>query len=335
MNIIVGCDFHSRFQLLVVHDMTSQSRREVRLEHDDPGQVASFYRQLPPGSLLLIESTAFTHWFLDLIADMPLRVKMGCAGRLAAMRPKKVKTDRRDAAHLVDMYLQGAFPEIAMPTAAQRELRHLLLHRDRLVRMRTRLKNGLHWLAMNHGLNRKSGLFTTKGRRELAQLRLDRWERVGREDMVLLHDQLEVRIAELDQEVRRAAEADAAAARLMLYPGVGAVTALAWVLIMGDCSRFPTSAHAASYIGLVPSEDSSGSRRRLGAITKQGNRFLRWVLVQAAQTAVRGDAELGRYYKRLAARKKTATAKVAVARKLSERLYWMCRRGVGYPEVVR
>jgi transposase len=85
----------------------------------------------------------------------------------------------------------------------------------------------------------------------------------------------------------------------------------------------------------VPREDSSGSRRRLGAITKQGNQFLRWTLVQAAQTAVRGDADLGRQYRRLAARRQRATAKVAVARKLAERLYWMCRRGVGYPEVVR
>jgi transposase len=335
MGIVIGCGFHSRFQLLVVYDESSRSRREVRLEHEDRREVELFYRQLPAGSLLLIEATAFTHWFLDLVSGLPVQVKVGDAGRLAAMRPKKVKTDRRDAAHLVDMYLQGAFPEVAMATPAQRELRHLLLHRDRLVRMRTRVRNGLHWLAMNHGLNRKSSLFSGRGRRELAGLRLDRWEQAGREDLILLHDQLEVRITELDEEVRQAAGADPIAARLMGHPGVGAVTALAWVLIMGDCSRFPSSGHAASYLGLVPSEDSSGSRRSLGAITKQGNQFLRWVLVQAAQTAVRGDAQLGRYYRRLSARKRRATAKVAVARKLSERLYWMCRRGVGYPEVVR
>jgi transposase len=148
-----------------------------------------------------------------------VEVKVGDAGRLAAMRPKKLKTDRRDAAHLLEVYLRGAFPEVAVPGPEQRELRHLLPHRHRLVRMRARLKNGLHWLAMNHGLNRKRGLFSERGRRELGQLRLDRWEQAGREDLMLLHDQLEVRIAELDQEVRRAAEADATAVRLMLHPG--------------------------------------------------------------------------------------------------------------------
>ena len=335
MAIVVGCDFHSRFQLLTVYETAMQSRREVRLEHADRKEVVAFYEQLPADSLVLIESTGFTHWFLDLLASLRVPVKMGDAGRLAAMRPKKLKTDRRDAGHLLDMYLHGAFPEVAMPSPEQRELRHLLLHRDRLVRTRTRMKNGLHWLAMNHGLNRKRSLFTGKGRRELAQLQLDRWGQAGREDLMLLHDQLEVRIGELDQEVERAARADATARRLMTHPGVGPVTALAWALIMGDCRRFPSSGQAASYLGLVPSEDSSGSRRRLGAITKQGNPFLRWTLVQAAQTAVRGDAELGRYYRRLSAKKRRATAKVAVARKLAERLYWMCRRGVGYPEVVR
>ena len=335
MGIVIGCDFHSRFQLLMVYDEGNGSRQEVRLEHADQAVVAAFYQQLPAGTVVLIESTAFTHWFLDLLSELELCVKVGDAARLAAMRPKKLKTDRRDAAHLLDMFLQGAFPEIVVPTAAQRELRHLLLHRDRLVRVRTRLKNGLHWMAMNHGLNRKRSLFTGRGRRELAQLRLDRWEQAGREDLLRLHDQLEVRIGELDQEVERAARADARAVQLMRHPGIGPVTALAWVLIMGDCRRFPSSAHAASYLGLVPQEHSSGSRRRLGGITKQGNQFLRWTLVQAAQTAVRGDAALGRYYRRLAARKQRAIAKVAVARKLAERMYWMCRRDVGYPEVVR
>jgi transposase len=335
MSIVIGCDFHSRFQMLAVYDEATQSRREVRLEHADQKEVAEFYRQLPPDSLVLIESTSFTHWFLDVLAAEKVRVKMGDAGELAAMRRKKLKTDRRDAAHILDSYLKGAFPEIRLPTPEQLELRHLLLHRHRLVRVRTRLKNNLHWLAMNHGVNRKGSLFSSKGRRELAELQLDRWEQAGREDLLLLHDQLDLRIKALDIEVDQAARADAGSARLMQHPGIGPVTALAWWLVMGDCKRFANSGKASSYLGLVPSEESSGDKRRLGRITKQGNQFLRWTLVQAAQTAVRGDADLGRYYRRLAARKQRATAKVAVARKLAERLYWMCRRGVGYPEVVR
>jgi transposase len=88
-------------------------------------------------------------------------------------------------------------------------------------------------------------------------------------------------------------------------------------------------------VGLIPGENSSGQRRRLGAITKQGSSFLRFLLVQAAASAVKGDAEWARAYKRLAHKKHHGVAKVAIARKLVVRLYWMLRTQTRYPEVVR
>ena len=98
---------------------------------------------------------------------------------------------------------------------------------------------------------------------------------------------------------------------------------LATVLTLGEVGRFPRGRQVAAYVGLIPSEDSSGQRRRLGAITKQGSSFLRFLLVQAAASAVKGDAEWARVYKRLARKKHHGVAKVAIARKLVVRLYWM------------
>ena len=121
----------------------------------------------------------------------------------------------------------------------------------------------------------------------------------------------------------------------MSHPGVGPILALATVLTLGDVDRFPRSKHVASYVGLIPREDSSGERRRLGAISKQGNSFMRFLLVQAGMSAARGDAELGRAYKRLTHKKHHGVAKVAIARKLVVRLYWMLRTDRRYPEVVR
>jgi transposase len=130
----------------------------------------------------------------------------------------------------------------------------------------------------------------------------------------------------LDRAVVSEAESRPAAVCLMQQPGVGPVTARAFVLTVGPVSRFPNSKKLVSYLGLNPSEESSGGRQRLGAISKQGNTMLRCLLVEAAQTAARFDPELRRDYQRLKFRRGiSGVAKVAIARKLAVRLYWKLR----------
>jgi len=125
------------------------------------------------------------------------------------------------------------------------------------------------------------------------------------------------------------------AVKLMTHPGVGRVTALAMVLTLGPAGRFGSGRQVGSYFGLIPSEHSSGGRQPMGRITKQGSSFLRFLLVEAGQSAVRKDAELGRFYRRLGARKNRVLAKVAVARKLATRLYLMLREDWTYAQLVR
>ena len=138
----------------------------------------------------------------------------------------------------------------------------------------------------------------------------------------------------LDEAVEQAAQHNTDARLLQLHPGIGPVISLAFVLTVGDVGRFESSRQLVSYLGLNPSEDSSGERRRMGSISKQGNGFMRLLLIQGAQTAVRGDLHLGRQYRRLAAKKNKAVAKVMVARKLAVRLFWMLKTKQ-YPEPVR
>jgi len=121
----------------------------------------------------------------------------------------------------------------------------------------------------------------------------------------------------------------------MTQPGVGPITALAFVLTIGDAARFQRGKQVASYLGLIPREHSSAGRQRLGAISKQGNRFLRTLLVEAAQSAVRFDPGFRREYLQRCHSKPKAVAKVAAARKLAVRLFWMLRTQVAYPEIVR
>jgi transposase len=120
----------------------------------------------------------------------------------------------------------------------------------------------------------------------------------------------------------------------MTHPGVGPVTALGFILIIGDADRFQCGKQVASYLGLVPLEDSSGNRRRLGDITKQGSSMLRFLLVPA-QVTVRSLPEWRRKYVHLMMRRRRKTAKVAMARRLAVRLYWMMRQGWHYQQAIR
>jgi transposase len=110
---------------------------------------------------------------------------------------------------------------------------------------------------------------------------------------------------------------------------------MAFALTLGPVERFANSRKLVSYLGLNPREHSSGGHQRLGAISKQGNTMLRWLLVEAAQTAARYDPELRRTYQRLKLRRVSGVAKVAIARRLAVRLYWMLRAHVDYAQLVR
>ena len=332
--LIIGCDFHARYQQIAMLDEATGELTERRLEHEN-GEANTFYRSLPKPVRVGIEATGPMQWFERLLAELGHELWIGDSARIRASEVRKQKTDERDAALILDLLLSNRFPRIWVPTPAERDLRQLLWHRHKLVRMRTMLGNQLHFLAMSQGLCRKQKLFTKKGRGELVGLALGPWAGRRREKLLKLLDQLESPIAELDRAVLEEANRRDAAALLMTHPGIGPVTSLAFVLAIGPVTRFRHSKKIASYLGLNPSEESSGGRRRLGAISKQGNTMVRWLLIETVHHAVRQDPELRQDYQRLKFRRGHAVAKVAIARKLAVRMYWMLRSGAAYAQLVR
>ena len=201
--------------------------------------------------------------------------------------------------------------------------------------MRTQVKNQLQALALNQGLQLKRKLWSEAGRAELPALPMLPLTARRRQELLQLLDQLAAAIVDLDREVAKEANTRPAVRRLLTQPGVGPVTALAFVLTLGPPSRFARGKQVASYFGLIPREASSGGRPRLGGISKQGNSLMRWVLVEAAQRAARWEPQLRRGYPRLAQRKNRALAKVAIARKLAVRLYWMLRGEKDYAQLIQ
>ena len=259
----------------------------------------------------------------------------GDAAKIRAAVVRKQKTDARDAAHLLELLCSERFPKIWRPAPAERDLRQLVWHRQKLVWMRGAVKNQMHALAMGEGVCRKKKLFTAKGRQELEGLALGRWASYRRQELLRMFDELQASVARLDQAVEQAAKSQPLAVRLMTHPGVGPVTSLAFVLIIGPIDRFQRSKQVVSYLGLNPQEHSSGGKQRLGSISKQGNPMLRSLLVEAGHTAARFDPQLRRVYQRLKFRRGASVAKVAVARKLAVRMYWMLRSTADYAQLVR
>ena len=329
---IVGCDFHPRWQQVAIFDVETGEINEHKLMNGD-GEAERFYRALEAPALIGIEACGNSQWFIELLEGLGHLVWVGDAAQIRASYVRRQKTDRRDAGHILRLLMENRFPRLWTPTAEQRDLRQLLIHRHKLVEIRTGVKNGLQHLALNRGVQKQSRLWSVRGRACLEQLPLTGWTARRREDLLRLLGELNRHLGELDAAVQQAAEQHAQARLLMTQPGVGPITALAFVLTIGDVSRFRHSNQVASYVGLIPREHSSGGKQRLGSITKQGNRFLRQLLVEAAQTTCRLDEGFRRQYQARCHHKPKGVAKVAAARKLTVRLYWMLKQNVGYPEI--
>src|SRR5213082_3592519 len=332
--MIIGCDFHPSWQQVAWLDTETGETGEQKLLHAT-GEAKRFYAQLPKPALIGMEATGNSQWFIELIEDLGHEIWIGDAAQIRASYVRKQKTDKRDAAHILKLLVENRFPRLWMPDREQRDLRQLVLHRHKLVEIRSRVKNELQHLALNKGMQRKRRLWSQAGQKLLRELPLKKWAACRREDLLGLLTMLDEQIGKLDGAVQKAAEENPQAMLLMTQPGVGPNTALAFVLTIGDVGRFPRGKQVASYLGLIPREESSGGRQKLGAITKQGNRMLRSLLVEAAQVAVRCDAGLRKQYLHRCHQKLKGVAKVAAARKLAVRLYWMLRTQTGYPEIVR
>jgi transposase len=307
---------------------------ETTLKHEGE-LVRDFYGSLPAPVVVGIEATGSMGWFLRLMEELAIECRVGHPSAIRKAETRRQKHDRRDAALLLQLLREDRFPAIWMPSPEERDLRSLLLHRHQWVRMRTRVQNALHAIALAHGIRRGHALWNREGQALLASLPLAPHTADRRSELQALYQHLNARVDRLDQQVQDMANQRARARLLMTHPGVGPVTALATAVFVGDPARFRDGKALASYVGLIPREYSSGTRQRFGALSKQGNPFVRFLWCEAAGHAVRRDPELRRFYRRKAVQKGLAKARVAAARKLGIRLWIMLRDQIDYVEFCR
>src|SRR6266436_9476203 len=215
--MIIGCDFHPSWQQIAWLDSETGETGERKLVHAS-GDAKAFYQQLAAPARIGMEATGNSQWFLELVQDLGHEIWIGDAAQIRASYVRKQKTDRRDAAHILKLLMEGRFPRLWTPSAEQRDLRQLLIHRHKLVAIRTRVKGGLQHLALNRGLQKKSKLWTAAGQKALRELPLQSWAACRREDLLGLLTSLDRQIGKLDLAVERVANEHPHARLLMTQP---------------------------------------------------------------------------------------------------------------------
>ena len=331
---IIGCDLHARQQTISMLDTESGEVIEKVLAHEGE-EVREFYAALSKPVLVGLEATGSMFWFLRLLEELGIEYRVGHPAAIRKAETRKQKHDRRDAELIRRLLVENRFPQIWLPTAEQRDLRTLLQHRHQLVRMRVMTQNGLQGLALSQGLRRGAKLWSQAGQRALDSLPLANYSGTRRQQLQELRQQLNQRLQMLDQAVCEQVERRAGARLLLSHPGVGPITALATEVFLGDARRFPNAKAVASYVGMIPSEHSSGGKQRNGSLSKQGNPLLRLLWVEAARAAARKDARLKQFYRKKLVQKGLGKAVVATARKLGIRLWIMMRDQIDYTEFCR
>jgi len=315
--IHVGMDVHKRFSRVVVTDEAGIVRKRISLYHNNKPAIEQFFRSLAGKAVVTMEAVRNWYWLYELLEGLGLEVKLAHSRKVRLIAEAHLKNDTIDATALAQLERTGFLPTAYIPPQPIRDRRELLRYRVTLVHLRTSLKNRVHALLDKLGITHPySDLFTPTGIAFLKQLTLRPVYRQALDNYLALIAEFEQRITAATQEIKQLLEPDERAERLMSIPGVAHLTAYLLLAEIGDIRRFSSARKLCAYGGLVPTIRASGEHCYHGHITREGSRYIRWGMVEAACKAPSKDEQLGRIYRRLAHRRGALKARVAIARRL-------------------
>jgi transposase len=330
--LYVGLDFsRKRLQWSAFDESGAEAARGVVVP-EPSGLSALVERAGRHGAPVLaaIESMTGSRFVHDQLELRGWDVRIADAQRVKGLAPLACKTDRIDARVLAELAWRDLIPEIWLPDPAVRAERERARFRLHLVKHRTALKSRIHQTLVAHGVPCPvSDLFGVAGRRLLRELELPEPWQSNVEVSLTLIDQLTVEINGCEAELRRLGASHPYVRRLVTVPGIAWILAYTIGSEIGDISRFRTPTKLVAYTGLCPRVYQSGERDRRGPLAKNGPRYLRWALIEAAQHAARTPAYRDLYQstkKRLGKQRGSRVAAIVVARRLAEASWWMLTR---------
>jgi transposase len=336
MTVYIGVDFHARQQTISYLTTEDGEVKELRLDHEDTTEVRRFYEQFAGQEVIVgFEASGYAAWFEELLEELGYEIWIGHAKAIRTYAKRRQKNDRRDAELILELLVDGDFPRIYRHSPESRQVLQQLRYRQRLVKMRTMISNSLVFMAASRGVLLR-GPFTSRRSVERFQ-RISLPAALARERADQCQRWLELKssIDKLERELALQAEANPQVQRLRTQYGIGLLTGLCVVHTLGRVDRFANARKVTAFAGFDPVEDSSGERRRIGSISKEGSRLLRFLLVEAGQIAIRQDRELAQVYRRVLVRRGQAKAKVAIGRRLLVRAFIMLRDEIDYAEFQR
>jgi transposase len=297
--LYVGLDVHSKFTVVCVLNADGKVIERQCFRRID--QLLNFLQRQPVFAVCYEASCGYG-WLYEALSQVAARVVVAHPGRLALIYRSKRKHDRIDAERLAKLLYLGEVPPVHVPSAEVRAWRELINFRRRLIQTRTRAKNGVRALLRSVGVQppARPGLWTQRGLIWLKGLEFPQPLSALKRDLLVDEIQnVSAQVLRVERELARFSERHVAVAQLQSIPGVGLRTAEAVVAFLDDPHRFPHAKAVGAYFGLVPCQDQSGSRNRLGHITREGAPVVRQLLVEAVWQAVRHSATVQAYFERL------------------------------------
>ena len=321
----MGIDHHSQYFIAVLADDNGKELRKDRVSMDR-NSIRHYFKQFQGDELAVaMEASYGWSYFYDEVKAMVREVKMAHPLKTKAIAEARIKTDTLDAATLAHLLRADLIVEAYAPDRTTRGKKNLLRYRSALVKTRTMLKNRVHALLSAHHIEDRqfrdlTDKFGKQGREYMDKLLLQGHDRKILSEYLSVIDTLDEKIKTAEKLIGEEFRRDEICRLLETIPGVGKILAVTIRYEIDDIGRFLSAQKLCSYAGLVPSTYSSGGKTYQGKITKQGNRWLRWAMIEAAQQATRIDPWLSEVYERIA-KKGKKKARVAVARKLLEIVY--------------
>lgn len=323
MTFYAGLDVHKEFINAAVVDSRGRVVKEAKFMNS-PQALDAFLSGLDGQTEFALEACGFYEPVYDWIDDRGYGVSLVHVKKAKAIASAKIKTDVIDARTIAQLKRVNLLPESYVPPKHIREIRNIVRHRASLVRQRANIKRCVHSILHKEGIKHPfSDLFGVAGLQWLKQLELKYSNRLAVDNYLAILDSMNEKIQLATDNIEAIVHANPDIERLTTMPGIGKYSALLIATEIGDIHRFPSSAKLCSYAGLVPSVYQSARTLRRGHITKEGNKLLRWIIIQCAHVAVESSPLLGKYYDRLKKRKGANKAIVAVARKMLCYIYIM------------
>jgi transposase len=335
MLFYVGLDIHSKWINVCILDSTGTLFRREKVRELE--QLIRVLRQLDGMVHVAFEVSCGYGRYYEVLANLAARVVAAHPGKLRLIYGSKRKTDRLDAEKLAKLLFLDVLPAVHVPTLQVRAWRELITFRRKLIEKRTRAKNGVRALLRSVGLvaPRRPGLWTNRGMAWLKAQDLQQEMNALQRDLLVEEiETLNRQLRRVEANLARYSRDNAAVFQLRSIPGVGLRTAEAVVAFLDDPARFRTAKQVGCYFGLVPCQDQSGSKNRLGHITREGSATVRQLLTEAAWQGVRRSARVHTFFERIRrndpSRKKIALT--ATAHYLARVMWAMLRDGTLWQE---